>query len=53
MEGARGQLIHRVFRIQNLMDAKVQFRLSDLTSEEARVLGLISLERPRGLPDGG
>jgi hypothetical protein len=51
MEGGRGQLINRVFRIQNLMDAKLQFGLKDLTAEEAHVLGIISLERPRGLTD--
>jgi hypothetical protein len=53
MEGSHGQLINRVFRIQNLMDAKVQFGLKDLTAEEARVLGFIAVERPRGLSDGG
>ena len=52
MEGGHGQLIDRVFRIQNLMDAKVQFGAGDLTAEEAHVLGIISLERPRGLTDG-
>jgi hypothetical protein len=51
MEGGRGQLINRVFRIQNLMDAKVQFGPGDLTAEEAHALGIISLERPRGLTD--
>jgi hypothetical protein len=51
MEGPRGQLINRVFRIQNLMDAKLQFTLKDLTAEEAYVLGIISLERPRGLTE--
>jgi hypothetical protein len=52
MDGPRGQLINRVFRIQNLMDAKVQFRLSDLTAEEARVLEIVAQERPpRGLTD--
>ncbi len=51
MEGARGELINRVFRIQNLMDAKLQFGLKDLTAEEAHVLEIISLERPRGLTD--
>jgi hypothetical protein len=53
MEGPRGALINRVFRIQNLMDAKLQFAAKDLTAEEAHVLGIISLERPAGgLTDG-
>ena len=52
MEGPRGHLINRAFRIQNLMDAKVQIGLKDLTAEEASVLAIIAAERPRGLTDG-
>jgi hypothetical protein len=46
MESSRGVLISRVFRIRNLMDAKVHYGPSDLSVEEARVLELIELERP-------
>lgn len=47
MEGPRGQLINRVFRIQNLMDAKLQFGPGDLTAEEAHVLAILATERQK------
>jgi hypothetical protein len=53
MEGRHGHLINRAFRLQNLLDAKVQVGLANLTVEEAHALELISMERPRGLTDGG
>jgi hypothetical protein len=46
MESGRGQVINRAFRIQNLMDAKVQVGLANITMEEAHVLELIAIERP-------
>lgn len=52
MESGRGQVINRAFRIQNLLDAKVTVGLADLSMEEAHVLEVIALERPRGLTDG-
>lgn len=52
MEGPRGHLITRAFRLQNLMDAKVHIGLAQISVEEAHVLELISMERPRGLMDG-
>ncbi len=41
MDSGRGQVINRAFRMQNLMDAKIQVGLADITMEEAHVLELI------------